>query len=129
MKILIVDDEQVVADLLSSVLSLHFPEALIRAVYGGEEAIVDAVGERPDAAIFDLDMSGMDGEEAATALRDLFKDAPPQLIALSGNLARLGTVAWVAGEVAVKAGGSGAVGVRHPDALEMIRVAVRVVPA
>lgn len=90
MKILIVDDEQVVADLLSSVLSLHFPEALIRAVYGGEEAIVDAVGERPDAAIFDLDMSGMDGEEAATALRDLFKDAPPQLIALSGNLARLG---------------------------------------
>jgi CheY-like chemotaxis protein len=88
--ILVLDDERDAADVLAAVLELYLPDAVIRVVYTGEDAVDAATKQRPDAAIFDLEMSGLGGEGAARALRSTFRDSRPFLIALSGNVLRLG---------------------------------------
>ena len=89
MEILILDDECEAADLLSILLSLHLPEASIRVVYTGQDAVAAGTAQRPDAAVLDLEMNGLDGEGVAQAFRSAFPRARPLLIALSGNLLRL----------------------------------------
>ncbi|MDM0109433.1 hypothetical protein QTH97_31220, partial [Variovorax sp. J22R24] len=44
---------------------------------------------RPDLAILDLEMGGLDGEGAARALRSVYPDSGLLLVALSGNVLRL----------------------------------------
>jgi CheY-like chemotaxis protein len=88
--ILVLDDERDAADVLAAVLELNLPDAVIRVVYTGEDAVDAATKQRPDAAIFDLEMSGLGGEGAARALHSTFRDSRPFLIALSGNVLRLG---------------------------------------
>lgn len=74
------------------VLGIHFPQATVRVAYGGQAALDLASRQRPDAAVLDLEMPGLDGEKLARALRALFPDAAPFLIALSGNLVRLAAI-------------------------------------
>lgn len=88
-EILVLDDERDAADLLSTVLTLYLPDAVVRVAYTGEEAVAMATKDRPHAAIFDLEMSGLGGEGAARALRAAFPDTRLILIALSGNVLRL----------------------------------------
>jgi DNA-binding response OmpR family regulator len=92
MKILVLDDEQDAADMLSAVFTLYLPEAGIRVVHTGDNALAAASEQRPDAAIIDLKMSGLDGEGVARALRSAFPDTRLLLIALSGNVLRLGAL-------------------------------------
>lgn len=87
--LLIVDDDQDSADLLGMVLSLHFPLATILVAHAGHAALELAAQQRPDVAVLDLEMPKMDGNQLAQALRDLFGEAAPALIALSGNVRRL----------------------------------------
>jgi len=89
MKILVLDDDRDAADLLSAVLALRLQGASIRVAYTGKDAVAMGTAYRPDAAILDLEMSGLNGEDVARALRAAFP--PPQLvlIALSGNTLRL----------------------------------------
>ena len=89
MEILILDDEREAADLLSILLSLHLPGASIRVVYTGQDAVAAGTAERPDAAVLDLEMNGLDGEGVARTFRSAFLEFRPLLIALSGNLLRL----------------------------------------
>jgi CheY-like chemotaxis protein len=91
-EILILDDERDAADLLSEVLTLYLPEAVVRVVYTGEDAVAAATEKRPDAAVLDLEMVGLGGEGAARALRSAFPDSRLLLIALSGNVLRLGAL-------------------------------------
>ena len=89
LEILILDDEPNVADMMSELLALHFPEAEIRVAYSGEAAVKLAKERRPNAAIFDLEMAGLGGAGAAHELRLVWPEMPPALIALSGNVSRL----------------------------------------
>jgi CheY-like chemotaxis protein len=90
--ILVADDEAESADLLGLLLGLHLPRATVRVAHGGQAGLDQAMRERPDAAILDLEMPGLDGEALAFALRAAYPDAAPLLIALSGNVVRLAQI-------------------------------------
>lgn len=87
--ILVVDDETDTADLLGMILGIRLSAADVRVAYGGELALEVARHAPLRAAVLDLEMPGMGGEALALALRQAFRDAPPLLIALSGNIQRL----------------------------------------
>ena len=66
-KVLVADDEQVIANTLAIILNQAGFEA--RAVYSGEK-VLDALEEfQPDMLISDVIMTGMTGIEAAIATR------------------------------------------------------------
>ena len=90
--VLVADDEADAADLLGLLLGLHLPQAAVRVAHGGQAGLDLAIRERPDAAILDLEMPGLDGEALAFALRAAYPDAAPLLIALSGNVVRLAQI-------------------------------------
>jgi DNA-binding response OmpR family regulator len=70
MRILIVDDESVIADSLALIFRANGFEA--RAVYSGERAIELAPSFEPDVLISDVIMSGMTGMEVAVYVRQHF---------------------------------------------------------
>lgn len=68
-RVIVADDEQIIADTLTLILNRSGFEA--RAVYSGEDAI-DVLGNfEPDVLISDVVMSGMTGVEAAMVIRTL----------------------------------------------------------
>lgn len=70
LRVLIVDDDAVIADTLARVLLVHSIEAI--AVHSGEDAVTAARTFRPDAAIVDVmlfDLNGID--TALTILREM----------------------------------------------------------
>ncbi len=66
-KVLVADDEQVIANTLAIILNQAGFEA--RAVYSGEKAIEALESFRPDMLISDVIMTGMTGIEAAIVTR------------------------------------------------------------
>jgi CheY-like chemotaxis protein len=67
-KVLVADDEQVIANTLAIILNQAGFEA--RAVYSGEKAIEALDSFEPDMLISDVIMTGMTGIEAAIATRE-----------------------------------------------------------
>lgn len=69
-RVLVVDDEAIIADTLAHVLIFHGFEAI--SVHSGEAALELARTFQPDAAIIDVILSNLNGIETAIAiLRDL----------------------------------------------------------
>jgi len=68
-KVLIVDDEQVIADTLAMILDQSGFET--RSVYSGEKAVEMAGTFQPDMLISDVIMSDLNGIEAAIRIRAL----------------------------------------------------------
>jgi CheY-like chemotaxis protein len=66
-KVLVADDEQVIANTLAIILNQAGFEA--RAVYSGEKALESLENFQPDMLISDVIMTGMTGIEAAIATR------------------------------------------------------------
>ena len=66
-KVLVVDDERVIADTLAIILNQHGFEA--SAVYTGTAAVERAKSLRPDLVISDVIMPDMNGIEAAIHIR------------------------------------------------------------
>lgn len=81
-RILIADDDKDTADTLQMLLTLSHHD--VRVVYNGQEAVTVARGFRPDLALIDLDMPGLDGYGVARALRQEPATADLRLVALSG---------------------------------------------
>jgi CheY-like chemotaxis protein len=67
-RVLVADDEQVIANTLVIILNQHGFEA--RAVYSGEKAIEALEEFQPDMLISDVIMTGMTGIEAAIEVRN-----------------------------------------------------------
>jgi CheY-like chemotaxis protein len=67
-KILIVEDEKVVADTLGQILSANGYE--IRVVYSAEDAVRFLADWRPDVAILDVMLPRMNGIELALLLKE-----------------------------------------------------------
>ena len=65
-RVLIVDDERAVADTLAVVFS--FNGYVARAVYSAEEALAMVADYRPELAIIDVYLPGMNGINLATLL-------------------------------------------------------------
>ena len=66
-RILVVDDERAIADLVASLLGAEGME--VRACYGAAQALQLLERERYDLGIFDIMMPGMDGFELCTRVR------------------------------------------------------------
>ena len=66
-KVLVVDDEQVIADTLAKILDINGYDA--SAVYSGFAAVESARTLQPDLIISDVIMQDMDGIEAAIRIR------------------------------------------------------------
>jgi len=69
-RILIVDDEQVIADTLAMILDQSGYQA--RAVYSGEDALRVASSFAPDLMVCDVVMGGLNGVETAILMRSSF---------------------------------------------------------
>lgn len=68
-KVLVVDDEHVIADTLAMILNQSGFEA--RAVYSGEKALEMASAFAPDMLITDVIMADLNGIDAAIRIRTL----------------------------------------------------------
>ncbi len=68
-KILVVDDERPIADMLAVILMRHNYEA--RAAYGGWDAVERAREFCPDLVLSDVVMPGLNGVQAAMKIRAL----------------------------------------------------------
>jgi CheY-like chemotaxis protein len=79
--VLCIDDNRDVADSEAELLRVVGFEAC--AYYGGAGALVEAADFLPGVCLIDLNMPGMDGDEPATRLRDLWVGEPPVLIAVT----------------------------------------------
>jgi CheY-like chemotaxis protein len=83
MKIIVVDDEPVIADTLVSILNADGHEAL--AVSDGKSAVKWAAMVYPDAVISDVIMQGMDGIATAKAIVKFLPNC--RIILFSGRTA------------------------------------------
>lgn len=66
-RVLVIDDEQVIADTLAKILDLNGYDA--SAVYTGTAAVESARSLKPDLVISDVIMPDMNGIEAAISIR------------------------------------------------------------
>jgi CheY-like chemotaxis protein len=82
-KVLVVDDEQVIADTLTKILDLNGYEAT--AVYTGTSAVESARSLQPDLIISDVIMPDMDGIQAAIRIRSFLPDC--KILLFSGQAA------------------------------------------
>ena len=82
-KVLIADDERVIADTLAMILNKEGFEA--RAVYSGVKALEMAPAFQPDILISDVIMAELDGVEAAIRMRALLPGI--RVFLLSGQAA------------------------------------------
>jgi CheY-like chemotaxis protein len=82
-RVLVVDDEQVIADTLAKILDLNGYEA--SAVYTGTAAVESARSLQPDLIISDVIMPDMDGIQAAISIRSFLPDC--KILLFSGQAA------------------------------------------
>jgi CheY-like chemotaxis protein len=88
-RVLVVDDEAVIAEMVASVLE---PRFAVSTAANGQEAIERARAERPALIVLDVVMPGMDGYEVARILREDPQTAAARILfctARSGIDARL----------------------------------------
>ncbi|HLY42040.1 MAG TPA: response regulator [Terracidiphilus sp.] len=82
-RVLIADDETIIADTLAQILNASGFEA--EPVYSGEKAVEVAQYVRPDAFIADVVMGEMSGIESAVRIKRIMPDC--KIILLSGQAA------------------------------------------
>jgi CheY-like chemotaxis protein len=82
-RVLVVDDEQVIADTLARILDLNGYDAL--AVYTGKAAVEKARALQPDLVISDVIMPDMNGIEAAISIRGFLPSC--KILLFSGQAA------------------------------------------
>ncbi|MGB7555899.1 MAG: response regulator [Candidatus Korobacteraceae bacterium] len=82
-KVLVVDDEQVIADTLAKILDLNGYDA--SAVYTGTAAVESARSLQPDLIISDVIMPDMDGIQAAIKIRGFLPNC--KILLFSGQAA------------------------------------------
>ena len=82
-RVLVVDDEQVIADTLARILDLNGYEA--SAVYTGTAAVETAKTTQPDLIISDVVMPDMNGIEAAIKIREIVPNC--KILLFSGQAA------------------------------------------
>ncbi|RIQ15751.1 DNA-binding response regulator [Jiangella rhizosphaerae] len=69
-RVLVAEDVDVVRDTLVALLELEDDLAVVAAVGAGDRIVPAALGSRPDVALLDVDLPGVDGLTAAAQLRE-----------------------------------------------------------
>ncbi len=81
LRILLVDDDEDTLEITALILRLCGYEVVMAR--SGETALAVARVYRPDVALLDLRMPGMDGFVLAAKLTDVWRSAPPRLVAFT----------------------------------------------
>ncbi|MFC0033520.1 response regulator [Micromonospora chaiyaphumensis] len=68
-RLLLADDQALVRGALAALLSLEPDLTVVAEVGRGDEVVPEALRSRPDVALLDVEMPGLDGVAAAAALR------------------------------------------------------------
>jgi two-component system response regulator DesR len=68
-RVLLAEDQAMVRGALAALLTLEGDIEIVAEVARGDEVVSTAVGAQPDVALIDIEMPGIDGLEAAAALR------------------------------------------------------------
>ena len=82
LEILVADDNEDAADMLASLLRIAGHE--VRLANDGHHAVRSALANRPDIAIIDIGMPGLNGHEVAKAFRKIPEMQKVVLVALTG---------------------------------------------
>lgn len=69
-RVLVAEDQSMVRGALAALLTLEGDIEIVAQVARGDEVVDAALETRPDVAMLDIEMPGMDGLEAAAALRE-----------------------------------------------------------
>jgi two-component system response regulator DesR len=90
-RVLVAEDMQILRDTLIAVLDLEDDLEVVAQVATGDAVVPAALGARPDVAVVDIDLPGMDGLAAAALLRERLPDCRVLVLtalAVPGNLRR-----------------------------------------
>jgi two-component system response regulator DesR len=68
-RVLLAEDQAMVRGALAALLAMQSDITIVGEVARGDEVVSAAVAARPDVALLDIEMPGLDGLEAAAALR------------------------------------------------------------
>jgi two-component system response regulator DesR len=68
-RVLLAEDQAMVRGALAALLDLEGDIEIVAEVARGDDVVPTAVGAQPDVALLDIEMPGIDGLEAAAALR------------------------------------------------------------
>ncbi|WP_433610303.1 response regulator [Prescottella agglutinans] len=123
-RLLLADDQALVRGALAALLDLEPDLDVVAEVGRGDEVAAAAVEHRPDVALLDVEMPGMDGISATTALRAAAPDTRVLIVTTFGRPGYL--------RRALQAGASGFVVKDTParqlaDAVRRVHAGLRVV--
>ncbi len=86
MKILIIDDDIVIRQLLEDLLPLYLDgDVEVYSTADGQQGLEIAQRERPDVILLDAHMPGQNGQETAQLLRDSQETRHFRLVAMTGS--------------------------------------------
>jgi two-component system response regulator DesR len=123
-RLLLADDQALVRGALAALLDLEADLTVVAEVGSGSEVVAAALEHRPDVALLDVEMPGMDGLEATVALKQA---APAVRVLIVTTFGRPGFL-----RRAMQAGADGFVVKDTParqlaDAVRRVHVGLRVV--
>ncbi|MFD0279758.1 response regulator [Kitasatospora sp. NPDC127111] len=84
-RVLLADDEHLIRGALAALLSLEDDIDVVAQAASGPEAVAMASAHRPDIAVLDLQMPGLDGIEVATELRRILPDCRTMIVTGHGR--------------------------------------------
>jgi two-component system response regulator DesR len=88
-RILIAEDQAMVRGALAALLAFEPDLEVVAQVAAGDEVLAAAREAKADVALLDIEMPGMDGIEAAAALRDQVPETIPLILTTFGQPAYL----------------------------------------
>ena len=86
-RILLADDQHLVRGALAALLALEPDFDVVAEVADGSAAVESAVAEKPDVALLDIEMPGLDGIEATARIR---REAPGVRVVILTTFGRPG---------------------------------------
>ncbi|MFG2694624.1 response regulator [Kitasatospora sp. NPDC048407] len=84
-RVLLADDEHLIRGALAALLALEDDLAVVAEAASGPEALAMAAAHRPDVAVLDLQMPGLDGLEVAAELRHRLPDCRVMIVTGHGR--------------------------------------------
>ena len=71
MKVLVIDDDQGIQDVISIAFELNWPDASLSFAYDGESGLLMLESENPQLVILDIGLPGIDGFDVLKATRSV----------------------------------------------------------
>jgi two-component system, NarL family, response regulator DesR len=84
-RVLLAEDQTLVRGAMAALLGLEGDIEIVADVARGDEVVAAALAARPDVAMLDIEMPGMDGLDAASALRDALPECRVLIVTTFGR--------------------------------------------